>query len=256
MLQLEAVGKKYGEVSAVVGLDLTVPDRGVTTIIGPNGAGKSTVFRCVTGGERPTTGSIRFEDDELTRLRADQIAGLGIRQIFQHPHLVPDLSVFANVMLGLHLEFRSGWWRCALSLPRVRAEERRLGERVESVLDFVGLEPGKLAEDLTVGQERLMELARALVGTPKLLVCDEPAAGLNEQETGALLAVLQRVRAEQTPILLVEHDMSLVMQLSDTLVVMDQGVKIAEGVPEHVRGLPQVIEAYLGEDVERPVHAS
>ncbi|MGD9705480.1 MAG: ABC transporter ATP-binding protein [Acidimicrobiia bacterium] len=245
---VSGLSKQYGSLHALAGVDLTVGRGQIVGLIGPNGAGKSTVFRAVTGFERPDGGSVTFAGHRIDRMRPDAIARLGLRQVFQHPHVFLDMSVLGNVMVGAHDRFSKSWLATALSLPRVHREEREIRAAAEQELDFVGVDGAAHADTLTFGQERLMEIARALVAQPQLLLCDEPAAGLNETETSELGTVLDRIRERGIGVLLIEHDMGLVMELCDHIVVLNYGQLIAEGTAAHVGSHPAVIEAYLGVD--------
>jgi len=246
LLEVRAAQKQFGGLVAVGNLSFEMKSGEILGLIGPNGAGKSTVFNLITGVLRADEGEIRFRGERIDRHPTKEIAARGICRTFQHVNLVSAMSVLDNVALGAHLRGRRG--TVAAMLRRDRAEEAQLLAEAARQIDRVGLgshlfEP---AGSLPLGQQRVVEIARALCGDPLLLLLDEPAAGLRYGEKSALAELLRRLRAEGTSILLVEHDMEFVMGLVDRLVVMDFGEKLAEGLPLEIQTNPAVVEAYLG----------
>ena len=223
------------------------PDR---ELIGPNGAGKTTVFNCITGLQRPSGGQLFFNGWAITRNPPHVTTRLGIARTFQNIRLFNDMSVLENAMAGQHSRTQAGVLAAILRTPAQRQEERQIVAEATAALDFVGLQArtDQLSRTLAYGEQRRLEIARALASHPRLLILDEPAAGMNEQETASLIEVIARIRQSGVTILLVEHDMHVVMNVSDSVVVMDQGRVIATGTPAEVRRQPAVVEAYLGVD--------
>ncbi|MGH7726530.1 MAG: ABC transporter ATP-binding protein [Candidatus Eiseniibacteriota bacterium] len=251
-LQLDHVSIVFGGLKAVSDLVLDVRPGELVGLIGPNGAGKTTVFNLITGVYAPTSGTIRFGDTVLNGLRPNRICSLGIARTFQNTRLFAGLSVLDNVRIGAHVHAHSAYLEGALDLPRSRAEERRIDERAHELLDVLSLTDvtESRAADLPYGRQRRLEIARALATEPKLLLLDEPAAGMNPQETDALMHLIEEVRKRfQLAVLLIEHDMRVVMTICHRIAVLDYGVKIAEGDAEYVRRDPATIRAYLGDEV-------
>jgi branched-chain amino acid transport system ATP-binding protein len=250
LLELRDVGIHFGGLRAVDELSFSVAEGQIVGLIGPNGAGKTTVFNLVTGVHRPSEGEILWQGRPITGARPHRIAALGIRRTFQTIRLFAGMSVFENVRAGCHLGVRQRFWQGMLRLPAQRREEAALAERTHAVLRRLRLD--RLADEpatsLPYGLQRRVELARALVGDPRLLVLDEPAAGLNEAESAALSETILGVRAAGITVLLVEHDMSVVMKVSDHILVLNFGRLIAAGNAAAIRDDPAVIEAYLGRD--------
>jgi branched-chain amino acid transport system ATP-binding protein len=250
LLSLEGVTRRYGGLVAVDTIDLDVAEGGVTAVIGPNGAGKTTLFNLVSGFQTPNAGRIVFAGEDITTRLPEQIAASGLVRTFQLVQLFQNLSVLENIQVGCHLHTRGGVFSALMRSRATRETEREVDTRARELLDFVGLEGAADSEAsaLAYGQQRLLEIARALAAKPKLLLLDEPAAGLSADESKRLSAAIRDIARRGTTVLLIEHDMKLVMNTADTIAVMDFGRKIAEGTPAAIRENPAVITAYLGVD--------
>lgn len=251
MALLETIGivKSFGGLTAINRVDFQLEPGRIVSIIGPNGAGKTTLFNTLTGIYQPDQGQILFDGRSLVKLRPDQIAARGIARTFQNIRLFGEMSVIENILIGMHVHLRQSPLQTLLHLPAFKREEREAERRALELMHYVGLAGvgNELAKNLPYGGQRLLEIARALAAEPKLLLLDEPAAGMNPQETEEVTRLFRRIRDEKgITILLIEHDMRVVMNISERICVMDYGEKIAEGTPAEIRTNERVIEAYLG----------
>jgi branched-chain amino acid transport system ATP-binding protein len=249
-LEIDGLDKSFGGLHAVNDVGFTMEKGLVQAVIGPNGAGKTTLFNLISGAIKPDGGRVRLEGQDITGLPPYRVARLGVLRTFQGVKIVRKMTVLDNVMLGLHGKTRSGFLSGMLALPGSRREDARIKEAAMAALEETGIArlAGKEAGSLPFGSQRMVELARALSGGPKLLLLDEPASGLNMRETEELSLKIRSLGNRGMTVLLVEHDMSLVMGISDRIVVLNFGVKIAEGPPEEMQRNPDVVRVYLGED--------
>ena len=250
LLATEHVTKSFGGLVAVEDVSFEVKPRSIVSIIGPNGAGKTTFFNMLTGLYKPTLGRISFGGTDVTGIRPDIITSLGVARTFQNIRLFNSMTAVENVMVGQHARMSTGLFGSILRPPSVRREEAEVRDKAREMLRYSGLQEnhfGQLASNLSYGDQRRVEIARALASDPALLLLDEPTAGMNPQESAQLTAFMEQLREERAlTILLIEHDMKVVMGVSEHITVLDHGTKIAEGQPEEIRSNERVVEAYLG----------
>jgi len=249
VLRVEGVSRRFGGLQALKDVSFAVPAGSATAVIGPNGAGKTTLLDVITGFTRPDTGEVSLDGRPITNTRPQELAGHGLMRTFQSARLVSRLTVRENLMLGAHHLASGGMWAGGLRLPRSRRQERAMAARADAALRFLELTrfADSLAAGLPAGTQRIIEVGRVLVGSPRLVLFDEPAAGLDDTETLELADVLRAVRAHEVSMVLIEHNVGLVMSVSDAVLVMDAGTPIAHGTPAEVMADPAVIAAYLGE---------
>jgi len=252
LLDVRSLKKRFGGLVVLEGVSFRVDQGDIFSIIGPNGAGKTTLFNILSGIYEPTEGSMWINGELINGLQMHDIARRGVGRTFQNVKLFGNMSVIENVMVGQHCRTRSGLWNVLMRTRHVQREEEDIMQVALAQLEFVGLGDSALlpATSLPFGRQRLLEIARTLASRPRLLFLDEPAAGLNPRETTALSELIRRIREQGITILLVEHDMELVMDISDRIMVLNHGSKICEGEPREVQENPEVITAYLGDDIQ------
>jgi branched-chain amino acid transport system ATP-binding protein len=248
MLKTENITKIFGGITALEDVSVTITKGEITGIIGPNGAGKTTLFNIITGLYTQTAGKVFLNDSNISAFPPERLARLGLVRTFQNIELFGQMTVLENVMVGLHTKSRSGIISCAFKLPGQIREERAVREKAMNLLEYCGLteEAGMIAGNLPFGKGRLLEIARAMAPEPQIILMDEPAAGLNNRETVHLADIIRKIRDTGVTVVLVEHDMELIMDICDTIIVLDLGRKLAEGTPREIQENPAVIAAYLG----------
>ena len=250
LLAAREISKIFGGLVAVDDVDFAIAPKSIVSIIGPNGAGKTTFFNMLTGLYKPTLGRITFDGRDITGQRPDRITSLGVARTFQNIRLFGTMSAVENVMVGQHARMKAGIFGAILRTPAVRREESRVREHAREMLDYVGLQSSvfdQIAANLSYGDQRRVEIARAIASEPALLLLDEPTAGMNPNESARLTEFMVKLRDERgLSILLIEHDMKVVMEVSEQITVLDHGQKIAEGKPQEIRENERVVEAYLG----------
>jgi branched-chain amino acid transport system ATP-binding protein len=250
ILEVKDLAVSFGGIKAVNGLTFSVHEGEIVSVIGPNGAGKTSAFNCISGFYRPNQGSVTFDGNPITRNKPSRITQLGMARTFQNVRLFKEMTVLENVKTGMHTRLKQNVFDAMLHTPRYRRSEAQCTEDARGWLDFVGFRADDelLVTQLPYGEQRRVEIARALATQPKLLLLDEPAAGLNHNEKQELMALIRKIRDLGVGIVLIEHDMGLVMEISERIVVLNYGKEIADGTPEQIKNDPAVIAAYLGED--------
>jgi branched-chain amino acid transport system ATP-binding protein len=249
LLQTQRLRKEFGGLVAVDDVDFNVPENGIVSLIGPNGAGKTTFFNMLTGVYKPTAGRVVFAGEDMTSKPPHAFTHRGIGRTFQNIRLFQNMTALENVLVGMHVRLKGSLFEAIVRTPRVRKDETAARKRARELLEFSGLvrKEGVIGRNLSYGDQRRLEVARALATQPKLLLLDEPTAGMNPQETADFTTFVVRLRQElQLAVLLIEHDMRVVMGISDRVTVLDYGEKIAEGTPQEIQKNDRVIEAYLG----------
>lgn len=250
VLNINHITKNFGGISALTDVSIHVKEGEIHGLIGPNGAGKTTIFNIITNIFPPTSGEVTFLGEKITGIKPHKITDKGICRTFQNIRLFHQMTTIENVMVGAHSRLKSGVLKGVFRPKSQRMEERKIREKAEELLELVGLSSVQdaVSENLSYGQQRRLEIARALASDPKLLLLDEPAAGMNETETAGLFDLIKQVQARGVTVLIIEHDMPLVMRLCDHITVLNFGKKLAEGTPEEIQNNPAVIEAYLGSE--------
>lgn len=251
ILEVRELTKHFGGIRAIEDISFKIKEGEIVSIIGPNGAGKTTLFNCLTGITTPTKGNIYFMDKEISKLPPHKIAELGIARTFQNIRLFPTMTVIENVMVSQHTRVRYGLINAIIKGSSYKKNEQIIREKAFEYIELVGLEnySDNIASNLPYGSQRRLEIARALATESKVLLLDEPSAGMNPLETSEVMSLIKKIQGLGKTIILIEHDMRVVMGISDKVIVLDHGVKIAEGLPENVKNDPLVIEAYLGREV-------
>ena len=251
LLEVRSLSKSFGGVTALKEVSLSVGEAEIVGLIGPNGAGKTSFFNCITGLLRPDGGEIRFRDGQrrLSGLGPHRVLEEGVARTFQNLRIFKNMTLLENVAIGFHTRTASGLWDALFRTRRHRVEEKMVFTRGLELLRFVGLgtQGNEIAGNLSYGSQKRLEIARALATDPKLLLLDEPVAGMNPVEKDEIIGLVRRIRDRKIAVLIIEHDMRVIMPLSERIVVMDEGAKIAEGAPHEIRSNPRVIQAYLGE---------